>query len=156
MTKRILSISYDPSLLWTRRLLLEQMGFEVISAEGFTEAWEACAGKNFDLVILGHSVSPKDKEKLIGHIQTLADTPILAMLKLMNHECPVPLGGFPPIRRHSYTLFVQCSHPSKCAELKSDAPTPSMSDMEIYQQLTAGGQHSEKVAASVSTAADAG
>jgi DNA-binding NtrC family response regulator len=81
MRKRILSISYDPALLWTRRLLLEEMGYEVVSAEGFTDAWEACEAGEFHLVILGHSVSPKDKERLIGHIKTRANTPILAMLR---------------------------------------------------------------------------
>jgi DNA-binding response OmpR family regulator len=89
MKKRILSISYEPSLLSTRRLLLEQMGYEVISAEGFTEACEA-RGVNdarFDLVILGHSVSPKDKEKMIAHIKRFCGAPILALLR--PNEAPV-------------------------------------------------------------------
>jgi CheY-like chemotaxis protein len=89
MAKRILSISYEPALLYTRRLLLEQMGYDVISADGFTEAWEACEAKNaqFDLVILGHSVSPKDKERLVAHIKRFCDAPILALLRA--NESPV-------------------------------------------------------------------
>jgi CheY-like chemotaxis protein len=61
LLKRILSISYEPAVLSTRRLLLEQLGYEVVSAEGFTEACEACEVNNvhFDLVILEHNVSPK-------------------------------------------------------------------------------------------------
>ncbi len=34
----ILSVSYDGSLLLTRQLLLQQMGHEVFSAEGFSRA----------------------------------------------------------------------------------------------------------------------
>ncbi|HLJ78747.1 MAG TPA: hypothetical protein VKT75_15105 [Acidobacteriaceae bacterium] len=41
---RILSISYDPVLLRTRELLLQQMGHDVTSAEGFAEA-SGCAVK---------------------------------------------------------------------------------------------------------------
>jgi DNA-binding response OmpR family regulator len=79
---RILSISYDASLLFTRKLLLEQMGYEVISAEGFAQAWEACEeGANFDLIILGHSIPAKDKEKIIAHLKEHCDSPILALLR---------------------------------------------------------------------------
>jgi len=63
------------------------MGYEVISAEGFTEAWEACEARNFDLVLLGHSVSPKDRERLIAHIRAACNAPILAMLR--PHESAV-------------------------------------------------------------------
>jgi DNA-binding response OmpR family regulator len=89
MAKRILSVSYEPALLSTRRLLLEQLGYEVISAEGFTEAWEACEANNaqFDLVILGHTVSPKDKQRIIAHIKRFCDAPILALLR--PNESPV-------------------------------------------------------------------
>lgn len=89
MAKRILSISYEPALLSTRRLLLEQLGYEVISAEGFIEACEACElnDTHFDLVILGHSISPKDKAKIITHIKRSCDAPILALLR--PNEAPV-------------------------------------------------------------------
>jgi hypothetical protein len=68
MAKRILSISYDESLLLTRRFLLEQAGFEVLSALGFVEA--TCdAGNQLDLIILGHSTVPKDKKRIMAHIK---------------------------------------------------------------------------------------
>jgi DNA-binding response OmpR family regulator len=86
---RILSISYDASLLFTRQLLLQQKGYEVISAEGFAQAWEVCEteGRTFDLVILGHSIPPKDKEGIITHLREHCDAPILALLR--PHESPV-------------------------------------------------------------------
>ena len=54
----ILSISYDGSLLLTRQLLLQQMGHEVFSAEGFSKAYSLCEthGRRFDLIALGHSI----------------------------------------------------------------------------------------------------
>ena len=53
---RILSVSYDSSLLKTRQLILEQEGHQVVSALGFTDALQQCeSSKDFDLFILGHS-----------------------------------------------------------------------------------------------------
>jgi DNA-binding response OmpR family regulator len=89
MAKRILSISYDRSLLWTRQLLLEQLGYEVVSAEGFAQAWDTADDKNsFDLIILGHSIPPKDKAAIVQHMRTSSSAPILALLR--PHESPVP------------------------------------------------------------------
>ena len=42
---------------------------------------------HFDLVILGHSISPKDKERIITHIKRFCDGPILALLR--PNEAPV-------------------------------------------------------------------
>lgn len=83
MAKRILSISYDSSLLWTRQLMLQQMGYEVRSAEGFVAALEACKGPNldFDLAILGHSIPARDKERIISHFRRRSKSPILALLR---------------------------------------------------------------------------
>ncbi len=35
MSKRILSVSYDVSLLETRKMLLEQKGYSVVNSHGF-------------------------------------------------------------------------------------------------------------------------
>jgi DNA-binding response OmpR family regulator len=89
MAKRILSISYDRSLLWTRQLLLEQLGYNVLSAEGFSQAWEAAENRknHFDLIILGHSIPPKDKQAIVSHMRDSCDCPILALLR--PYESPV-------------------------------------------------------------------
>jgi len=89
MAKRLLSISYDESLLLTRRFLLEQAGFEVLSALGFIEAIERCdAGNQLDLIILGHSIAPKDKTRIMAHIKEHCAAPVLALL--WPHQEPVP------------------------------------------------------------------
>ena len=91
--KRILSISYDRSLLWTRQLLLEQLGYEVVSAEGFAQAWDAAEDRktHFDLIILGHSIPPKDKAAIVQHMRDSCDCPILALLR--PYESPVAEAG---------------------------------------------------------------
>ena len=82
VAKRILVIAYDPSLLLTRKLLLEQAGYEVITAEGFIAACEACAAQNeIDLAIIGHTVVPKDKEQIITRFRQRKRAPILALVK---------------------------------------------------------------------------
>jgi DNA-binding response OmpR family regulator len=89
MSKRILSISYDLSLLWTRQLLLEQLGYDVLSAEGFAQAWAAAEDRKnrFDLIILGHSIPPNDKQAIVTHMRDSCDCPILALLR--PYESPV-------------------------------------------------------------------
>jgi CheY-like chemotaxis protein len=62
MKKRILSISYDEPLLVTRKMLLEEAGYEVISAFGFVAAMEICISRHdFDVVLMGHSMPQKDE-----------------------------------------------------------------------------------------------
>ncbi len=89
LMSKILSISYDVSLLLTRKLLLEQMGFEVVSAERFEVACDACEAENekFDLVVLGHSIPRQDKERIITGVRQKCRSPILALL--MPHESSV-------------------------------------------------------------------
>jgi CheY-like chemotaxis protein len=86
MPKRVLSISYDPPLLWTRQLLLEK----VVSAEGFANALELCEswdGK-VDLIVLGHSIPSKDRQAIINHIRKQCPAPVLALLRPNEHFEP--------------------------------------------------------------------
>jgi CheY-like chemotaxis protein len=79
---RILSISYDATLLATRELLLQQMGHTVVSAEGFAKAYATCAkdGK-FNLIVLGHSIPHDDKVEIVQHCVTACSCPVLALLR---------------------------------------------------------------------------
>lgn len=90
--KRILSISYDEPLLVTRQMMLEQAGFKVVSAFGFTEALEKCQNCDFDLVLVGHSIPIKDKAALVASIKK-------------NCKCPVL-----SIRRHGYGPLPQADY----------------------------------------------
>jgi|SRR5579884_625963 len=79
---RILSVSYDHTLLMTRQMLLEQMGHSVVSAEGFAQAFKICKEDgSFDLVILGHSIPHDDKAAIIAEVRRLCHCPVLALLR---------------------------------------------------------------------------
>ena len=79
MSKRILSVSYDVSLLATRRMLLEQRGYEVTSALGFTQAVAHCSNPEFDLFILGHSLPGTDKTELMRTFRDHCSAPVLSL-----------------------------------------------------------------------------
>jgi DNA-binding NtrC family response regulator len=79
MPKRILSVSYDVSLLATRRMLLEQRGYTVTSSLGFSTAIEHCQQSDFDLFILGHSIPETDKVHLIRIFRENCSAPILSL-----------------------------------------------------------------------------
>ena len=86
---RILSISYDPSLLFTRQAMLELAGYEVVSAEGFAAALEECSGKHFDLIIMGHSIPQKDKRAMLAALHEHGlDAPLLSLLRHGEHRIP--------------------------------------------------------------------
>jgi DNA-binding response OmpR family regulator len=93
---RILSISYDPSLLLTRQHLLERAGYAVTSVSDYGEATELCEAGcvGFELVILGHSIPHKHKEALVAAIRKKCDIAVLALLRPgaktvagANHTC---------------------------------------------------------------------
>ena len=79
MSKRILSVSYDVSLLETRKMLLEQQGYSVVNAHGFSKALAFCRAGGFDLFILGHSIPRDDKLALIESFRAHCPAPILSL-----------------------------------------------------------------------------
>ncbi len=89
MTFRILSISYEATLLKTRQHMLEQKGYSVVSAEGFTEAMEYCHAGDFDLVVIGHSIPHKDKEAIFKEVQQTCAAPVIAL----SRGSELPLKG---------------------------------------------------------------
>jgi DNA-binding response OmpR family regulator len=79
MAPRILSVSYDESLLVTRQMMLERAGFTVTSALGFEEALEHCDSGNFDLLLVGHSIPQRDKRSLIKAARRTCKAPVLSI-----------------------------------------------------------------------------
>ena len=86
--KRILSISYDESLLMTRQMILEQAGFEVVSALGFAESLEHLKKGPFDLVVLGHSLPLKDKSAIVAELKRKFNPKILSIRR--HGYAPIP------------------------------------------------------------------
>ncbi len=63
---RILSISNEPSVLATRQIVLQQLGYIVVSALGFAEALQRCgSGTKFDFCILGSSLEEPERQALV-------------------------------------------------------------------------------------------
>lgn len=93
MKKHILSISYDESLLVTRRMILEQAGYDVSSAFGFAEALEICSTRHdFDLVLMGHSMPQKDKKALFNALRPKCGAPLLSILR--HGDSPIPEANY--------------------------------------------------------------
>lgn len=89
MKYRILSISYDPSLLTTRQMILEKAGYEVSSALGFAEVLEICQNRHdFDLVLMGHSMPQKDKIALYDALRPNCPAPLLSILRYGDSRIP--------------------------------------------------------------------
>ena len=85
--RHILLVSYDERRLLERRMLLEQKGYKIASALGFKEAISCCSdgsGVPFDLLILGHSIPPVDKGRLIRAFRASSPAPILSLWE--QHE----------------------------------------------------------------------
>ena len=79
---RILSISYDESLLSTRDLLLKSGGYDVVSELGFHRGSRACRDGGFDVFILGHSIPQDDKLDLIQCFREKnAGAPVIALTR---------------------------------------------------------------------------
>jgi CheY-like chemotaxis protein len=86
---RILCISYEESLLLTRKMILEQAGFDVTIALGFAEALEHCSNDPaFDLIMMGHSMPRKDKTALIATLRPTCKAPVLSVRK--HGDPPLP------------------------------------------------------------------
>jgi DNA-binding response OmpR family regulator len=81
MAVSILSVSYDPNLLFTRQLILEQAGYQVTSALGFTKALAYCKNSSFNLLILGHSIPHSDKCALVESFRASCSAPIVLLLR---------------------------------------------------------------------------
>jgi|SRR4051812_8469817 DNA-binding NtrC family response regulator len=104
---RILSISYDSSLLFTRQAMLELAGYEVISAEGFADAIERCPG-DFDLVIVGHSIPQKDKRAIVAALHEHGcDAPLLSLLRPGENKLPEAAHAVDPHRPDDLLNAVQ-------------------------------------------------
>lgn len=80
---RILSVSYDESLLKTRQFMLEQSGYQVVSALGFTDSLKQCTeGGAFDLFVLGHSIPVNDKQALVQAFRAHCGTVVVALKRV--------------------------------------------------------------------------
>jgi CheY-like chemotaxis protein len=86
--RRILSVSYDQSLLLTREMLLSGAGFQVTSVRTLRDALECCKRSQFDLIIVGHSIPQRDKRELVKEVREVSPAPLLSIRR--HGEPPLP------------------------------------------------------------------
>jgi len=96
MKGRLLSVSYDPSLLATRDLLLKYDGYEVTSALGFVQAI-ASSRADYDLIIIGHSIPQDDKRAIVAELRKRGcQAPVLSLLRHGEHAMPEAAKAIDP------------------------------------------------------------
>jgi DNA-binding response OmpR family regulator len=100
MSGRILSISYDDTLLKTRELVLKLDGYDVTSAFGYVQSVAACDG-SYDLVIMGHSIPQSDKRAIVAELRKRgSDAPVLSLLRHGEHPIPEAAQAIDPDPQH--------------------------------------------------------
>ena len=67
---RVLCTGVDPTLLQTRRLILEDAGHKVTTAQGKAALEEACKDGKFDVAVIGQALKESDKRELAVLIRT--------------------------------------------------------------------------------------
>ncbi len=83
---RILSVSYDRTLLATRGIMLEQAGYEVDSVTTAEDAAKRADGA--ELIIMGHSIPREERAAILAAIRARGcDAPVLALLR-PNESAP--------------------------------------------------------------------
>jgi len=84
--RRVLSVSYDPVLLKTREMILEQQGYTVCSVQTVEAAMEASHSKSFDVAIIGHSIPLEDQRQIATVIRRNRAAPFVVALKSRESE----------------------------------------------------------------------
>ena len=85
----VLQVGYYQTLLHTRQLMLEQDGYEVVSALGNEEAKLLARSKHFDLIVVGFSAPLSDRRAIVQWLkQNVERTPVLVLQAHSSERCP--------------------------------------------------------------------
>lgn len=74
--KRVLSVG-RPESLAERSQALRAAGFSVFSTDSPEQAMMVCLQSEFDLALVGHKLSSRDKQRLVRHFREKCRIPIL-------------------------------------------------------------------------------
>jgi len=78
---KILSVANDTSLALTREMLLSGAGFQVSSALTIGHAIQLCATEQFALVVIGHSITRDNQQRLLKELRRSCTTLVLALCR---------------------------------------------------------------------------
>jgi DNA-binding response OmpR family regulator len=82
----ILAVGSDQLLLGTQRLILQSAGYCVVSALSVIEAINRFLSGDFDLVILGHSIPTKDRDRLTSVIRESGSLIPIVLIAGPHHQ----------------------------------------------------------------------
>jgi DNA-binding NarL/FixJ family response regulator len=85
----ILNVSYDQSLLDTRELLLRSVGYSVESTSSTEDALVRFRARNFHAVLIGYSVSERDRKHFISLIRQHKHNPKVPVVFVSNEGEPI-------------------------------------------------------------------
>ena len=105
----VLCTGIDPAALETRRVILERAGHHVISATGEQELEDACVAYRIDAVVIGDSLSPKAKVRVLTLVRK--NCPSSKILELY------PQKGRKTLDEADAWLPIPADHPQDFAEL---------------------------------------
>jgi CheY-like chemotaxis protein len=83
----ILNVSYDQSLLDSRELVLCSVGYAVESTSSIEDALMRFRARHFHVVLIGHSVSERDRERFISLIRQ--HNPSVPVVFVSNEDEPI-------------------------------------------------------------------
>jgi DNA-binding response OmpR family regulator len=88
MTKIVLNVSSEESLLATRAAILQNMGYNVLSATNLPQVEHACKHKKIAAVIVGHSLPRNEKQRIITTVRDRcpAGTPVIGLYRSSPDE----------------------------------------------------------------------
>ena len=102
--RRILSVTYDPSLAHTREMLFTGAGFKVSTFLDVAEAIQACKSESFDLIVLGHSIPFLERRALVREAHENCVAPVLALVRLGEPRLPEADYFFDPLENPALLL----------------------------------------------------
>ena len=76
----VLCTGVDPMVMMTQRLMLEQVGHQVVSVSAEKELEKACATHPFDVAVIGHGMSSQAKPRVLTLVRK--HCPAAAILEL--------------------------------------------------------------------------
>lgn len=87
---KILVVSHDPRLADVRRRVLENAGFEVLTASDSTDFRAECAVHKPRLVMIGYSLLPSEKRRVWAAAKEHCEVPVLELHKERGPELMSP------------------------------------------------------------------
>ena len=117
--RSVLSLTHESGLMWTRRLLLEREGCNVVTASNIPEFRACVRSQAFDLILLCQSISPSECESAAQFAREHA--PSARLLLMFNR-----IGKCMP--EHADVLLDSLAGPKAFLQtaqrLLTDAPAP--------------------------------